>query len=333
MKNLSDLFKGIEGVNLLKDEDDLPIQGYFDTGSYAMNKAVGGTYNSGYAIGGIIEIMGDSSTGKTAFITQAFAEAQKKGYYCVIVDNEFTYSPLFAKNFGVDPEKVVYTAPISIAECFDTIEKIIKAIREEDKDTPILIGYDSIAGASKAEMEKESYKDFSMTDGAIRAQETGKCLRKINPILSKNKATLLVINQIRSKVGVMYGSPDTRSGGGRALEFYCKTCIKTSVSKSKGRLLDDFDRPIGITGTIKCEKNKVATPFQEAEFKLLFDKGLDRVAGLLPSLVADKVVLQAGAWYTIGANGVKFQSANFDANYLDLSNKDFEVLREHVKNN
>ena len=264
-----------------------------------MNKIISGKFNGGYPIGAITDIYGESSTAKTVFLTHAFVGAQKQGYHTVMIDNEQAYSPSFASVLGVDPEKLIYMAPDTLEDCFDAIEKSILAIREKDKDTPILIGYDSIGvSPSRKEMQGDIAGDPNM-GGALRAKVAGICLRRINPLLRKHKAGLIIINQIRSKVGVMFGDPRTKAGGGKSLLYYCGTSLEAMSSRSN-ILYDDFKNPTGITGKVKCVKNKITIPYQECEFELMYDKGLTRDEGLVYTMLKSGNVTQPSkGWYSL----------------------------------
>jgi len=297
---LDDVCKQLEGATLLAEESQ--AYGFVDSGSYSLNKIISGKFNGGYPIGAITEIYGESSTAKTVFLTHAFVGAQKKGYHTVMIDNEQAYSPSFAATLGVDPKKLIYMAPETLEDCFDAIEKSIKAIREKDPDTPILIGYDSIGvSPSRKEMQGDIAGDPNM-GGALRAKVAGICLRRINPLLRKYKAGLIIINQIRSKVGVMFGDPRTKAGGGKSLLYYCGTSLEAMSAKSD-ILYDDHKNPRGITGRVKCVKNKITVPYQECEFELLYDKGLTREEGLVYTLLKSGVVTQPSkGWYSLDGN-------------------------------
>ena len=285
------------------------MHGFIDSGSYALNKIISGDYLGGFPVGGITEIYGESSTAKTVFLTHAFVGAQKKGYYTVMVDNEHAYSPSFAQVLGVDPEKLIYSMPETMEDCFETIEKVILAIREKDKDTPIVIGYDSI-GVSPT--RKEMVGDLgnnSEISGALRAKVAGQCLRRINPLLRKHKAALIIINQVRSKVGLVFGDPRTKAGGGKALLYYCAVSLEATSSKSDV-IYDDIKNPLGIKGTVKCVKNKVTVPYQNCEFKLLYNEGLTRNCGLTLSAYRNGfVTMPSKGWYSLDGD-TKFRAAD-----------------------
>ena len=308
---LDDICKQLDNASVLSDESQ--IYGYVDSGSYALNKVISGDYNGGYPIGSITEIYGESSSAKTVFLTHAFIGAQKKGFHTVMVDNEHAYSPAFAETLGLDSKKLIYTNPESLEDCFETIEKVILAIRKKDKDTPIMIGYDSIGTSpTKKEMEDDFGKNSEM-GGALRAKVAGQCLRRINPLLRKHKAGLIIINQVRSKVGVMFGDPRTRAGGGKALLYYCGTSLETASSKSD-QMFDERKNPLGITGTIKAVKNKITKPFQSCEFKLLYDEGIISEYGITETYYKDgKVSKPSPGWYSMDNGATKHRKSDLDA--------------------
>jgi len=312
---LNDICKRLEGAALLSEEDQ--VYGFVDSGSYSLNKVLSGKYDGGYPIGGITEIYGESSSAKTVFLTHAFVGAQKKGYYTVMIDNEHAYSPSFAKILGVDPEKLIYLMPETMEDCFKAIEEVIEAIREKDTETPIIIGYDSIGVSPTRKEMDDAFAKNSEMGGALRAKVAGQCLRRINPLLRKHKAALLIVNQVRSKVGVMFGDPRTKAGGGKALLYYCSVSIETSSGKNDV-LYDDLKNPMGIKGNIKCVKNKVTVPFQSCEFHLLYDKGLDRKFGLTKyALKKGQVTSPTSGWYALEGDSNKVRAAAMDGILAD----------------
>ena len=320
----NDVIKRLKNAGLLSDQaHDL---GFVSTGSYALNKIISGDYMKGIPIGMITQFHGEASTAKTVFATHILKEAQSKGYYSMLVDSENAYNPTFAKQLGVDPERLIYSTAETLEDSFQVMEDTILSIREADPNTPIVIAYDSIAvSPSKAEYEAESYDGNNM-QGAIRAKSTGACLRKINPLMRKHKVALIVINQIRSKVGVMYGNPETMAAGGKSLDYYLGVNLKCVSNKTADLVRDDNKQVVGITGTVRNTKNKVSIPFRECEFELMYDEGLNACAGMLKQLVLDNVVDQSGAWYSW--DGVKFQRKEFDNSFS--SGEKFAGLRKAV---
>ena len=316
---LDDICKRLDGANLLSEEGQ--VFGFVDSGSYALNKIISGDYNGGFPIGGITEIYGESSTAKTVFLTHAFKGAQEQGYYTVMVDNEHAYSPSFAKILGVDSEKLIYTMPETMEDCFETIEKAILAIREKDKDTPIVIGYDSIGvSPTRKEMEGDLGNNSEIA-GALRAKVAGQCLRRINPLLRKHKASLIIINQVRSKVGLVFGDPRTKAGGGKALLYYCAVSLETASAKGDV-LYDDMKNPTGIKGTIKCVKNKVTVPYQDCEFKLMYNEGLSREYGLTLSAYKNGIATSPSkGWYSLDGGATKSRAADLTKKLAEMVKK------------
>ena len=316
---LDDICKRLDGANLLSEEGQ--VFGFVDSGSYALNKIISGDYNGGFPIGGITEIYGESSTAKTVFLTHAFKGAQEQGYYTVMVDNEHAYSPSFAKILGVDSDKLIYTMPETMEDCFETIEKAILAIREKDKDTPIVIGYDSIGvSPTRKEMEGDLGNNSEIA-GALRAKVAGQCLRRINPLLRKHKASLIIINQVRSKVGLVFGDPRTKAGGGKALLYYCAVSLETASAKGDV-LYDDMKNPTGIKGTIKCVKNKVTVPYQDCEFKLMYNEGLSREYGLTLSAYKNGIATSPSkGWYSLDGGATKSRAADLTKKLAEMVKK------------
>jgi len=307
---IEDICKELDTASILSKESQ--VFGFVDSGSYALNKVISGDYKGGYPIGSITEIYGESSTAKTVFLTHAFIGAQKLGYYSVMIDNEHAYSASFAEKLGLDPDKLIYAQPESLEDCFETIEKVIKAIRAKDLDTPILIGYDSIGVSPTRKELAGTISDQSEMTGALRAKVAGQCLRRLNPMLRKYKAGLIIINQVRSKIGVIFGDPRTKAGGGKALLYYCGTSLE-AISGKSDILYDSLKNPLGITGTIKVVKNKITKPFQSCSFRLLYDEGLSVEHGLTDSYYKEgKVTCPVKGWYSLDKGETKHRSADLD---------------------
>ena len=252
-------------------------------------------------------------------------KSQAAGYYSMLVDSENAYNPEFALHLGIDPKKLIYSAPETLEQSFDVINNTVREIRETDKDTPIVIAYDSIAvSPSKAEFEADNFDGNNMV-GAVRAKATGACLRRINPILRMKKVSLVIINQIRNKVGVMYGNPETMAAGGKSLEYYLGVNLKCISNKTSDLIKDDRKNVIGIQGKVRNTKNKVSLPHRECEFELHYNEGLDPYAGLLKLLEMDGLVTRSGSWYSVEETGKKFQSKEFK-NLLISKEDGFESI-------
>ena len=319
-----DVIKSLKTAGLLSDQKlDL---GFVSTGSYALNKICSGDYQKGIPIGMITQFHGEASTAKTVFVTHILANAQEQGYHTILIDAENAYNSEFASTLGIDPNNLIYAAPHTLEDCFATMETLIREIREVDKETPIVIGYDSIAvSPSKEEMTKTDYESHQMT-GAMRAKVTGACLRKINPLLREFGVALVIVNQIRNKVGVMYGDPRTPAAGGKSLEYYLGLNFMTSAPKNE-RIQDDNKSVVGIRGKVANVKNKVTKPFQDAEFELLYDVGLTSHYGVLDHLVKDGIVERSGAWYQY-KDEPKFQSKTFNEGFM--TDDKFKTLRQEI---
>jgi recombination protein RecA len=319
----NDIIKSLKTAGMLSEQNlDL---GFVSTGSYALNKICSGEYTGGIPIGLMTQFQGTSSSAKTVFVTHILAEAQKMGYYTMLIDAENAYNSKFAESLGIDPNNLIYITPESVEDTFDQMDKIVKEIRELDKDTPIVIGYDSIAVAPcKFELNRDNY-DVDNTDGMRRANVTGSVLRKMNQLLQKNKIALVVINQQRSSMN-MYGSPKKTAAGGKALFYYLSQEFETFAPPAE-RIKDDRDNIIGIRGKVVNTKNKVTLPYQTAQFELYFDKGLTPHYGILDLLVKDRIVDRSGAWYQY-KDEPKFQAKTFNEGFM--TDDKFKTLREKI---
>ena len=320
------VLKRLKNAGLLSEQ--VPDMGFVSTGSYALNKIISGDFTKGIPIGMITQFHGEASTAKTVFATHILKEAQAAGHYTMLVDSENAYNPEFAKHLGIDPKKLIYSTPETLEECFQVIEDTVLAIRETDKDTPIVVAYDSIAvSPSKAEYEADNYEGNNM-QGAIRAKSTGACLRKINPLMRKHKVALVIINQIRNKVGVMYGSPDTMAAGGKSLEYYLGVNLKCISNKTSDLIRNEHKNVTGIQGKVRNTKNKCSIPFGECEFELMWADGLNPYGGVLKQLEGEGLVTRSGAWYSVKGSGKKFQSKEFQTLLLDPQEEGFADLRK-----
>jgi len=321
-----DVLKKLKSAGLLS-EIELNL-GDVPTGSYALNRVISGDYSKGIPIGMITQFKGPASSGKTVFATHILREGQRKGFYTLFIDSENAYNPEFASSLGINPKKLIYANPPTVEECFGTMTSVVHEIREHDKDTPIVIVYDSIAVSPIAEeLKDESFEAHNMI-GAMRAKVTGSCLRKINSLLRSEKVALVIINQIREKVGVVYGNPETNAGGGRSLEYYLGVDLRCTIAKGDP-IKDDNGLLLGIKGKVKNTKNKITIPFQECEFKLFFDEGLDPLYGLTKLLELDGLVERKGAWYSCGDE--KFQAKNLMSKIEKADkNSPFYVLKERL---
>lgn len=316
-----------------KTLDDLPLNELISTGSYALNRIISGDYKVGCPIGAILQLRGESSTGKTLFATAILKEAQKLGYFTKLIDAENSFNKVFAESLGIDAGNLLYSAPETLEEAFQDVEDTVTSIRALDKKTPIVIAIDSLA-VLPIEKElhdpkaKEGDNKYTIkeTDGAIRAKIMGACLRKVNFILRKEKVALIVINQVRTKLNVMYGDPSTNAAGGKSLDFYLAVDLKLTSNKTSDVLRTEDEVPYGIKGKIDVRKNKVSIPFQSCDFEVLFNKGLTSLYGLVDLLAKDKLItMTSPGRYCLG--DFKFTERQFNEMIGDPKVKELDSIR------
>jgi recombination protein RecA len=283
---------------------------FISTGNLALDFIFSGRFwGGGLPLGRITEVYGPSSTGKTVIGTHTLQGVQKAGGFAILIDSEHAYDANFAKNLGINIEELIHSEAESLQDCYKSMVKMIQLIRSKT-DKPVFIVYDSIA-ASPSIKEKtaiEEGKDAPAEMGE-RARINSQYLRNIASMLKKQKIGVIIINQIRSKIGVIFGSNETVAGGGKSLEFYCS--IRADCRK-RGSILDERKKPIGIKMDVKCTKNKISSPFREAKgLELYFNKGISPISGLIELLEEERRVNKSGAWYSIEGSDKKFQSKNF----------------------
>lgn len=271
------------------------VKNWVDSGSLALNYICSGQFcgeKAGIPSGKICEIYGESSTCKTLFATNILRGVQKNGI-AVFIDAENSLSKEFAqKASGLDPKRVVVIKVDSLEKGFAKIHTVIRKIREKIPNTkPIVIVYDSIASSPSdrefaettvdegASMAERKAAGAGSEKPGERARVCSSELRKLTPILDKNNATVIFINQVRTNIMQMFGDPDTTAGGGRALKFYGTLRLKTTASK---RLYDDKENVVGIRVSVFNTKNKCFKPFVTAkDMFLFFDQGINPFSGLL----------------------------------------------------
>ena len=294
-------------------DDEKPVKYYLDTGNLATNYICSGKFIPGGIAGGrITEIFGPESSSKSLFGTNVLFGCQKLKGYAIILDCENTMNADFAKNAShLDTKKVLIAKPRSLEHAFKKIHVVIEKIREVDKKNPIVVVYDSIT-VSPCERElrevqlPENYTDaeFKKVVGGKeqpgeRAKICSREFRKLTPLLEKNDATLLVINQTRDKIGVMFGDNQTTGGGGRALPFYATCRLATRASKQIVKKVDKaakLEIPIGVNISLSNKKNKAYKPFLKTTgLNLFFDKGINPLTGLLSILVIAERIKPTGS--------------------------------------
>ena len=289
------------------DSTPTDIKEFISTGSSILDLAISNRPNGGIAVGRITEINGLESSGKSLIGTHILAETQKKGGLAVYIDTETSVSREWLETIGIDVQNLLYLHVETVEDIFECIENIITKIRESDRDRLVTILVDSLAAAStKVEMEADFDKDGWATAKAI---VISKAMRKITQMIGRERVALVFTNQLRQKLGVMFGDPWTTSGG-KALPFHSSTRIRL---KNMGQIKDTKKNTLGMKARAQIIKNRLGPPLRHADFNLYFDSGIDDKGSWLQVMKDHKLVKVAGAWYTIEFEGedIKFQSKDF----------------------
>ena len=315
-------FKDMKVAYFLDGSDTTPtdIKDFISTGSTMLDLAISNRPDGGIAVGRITELNGLESSGKSLIGAHVLAETQKKGGVAVYIDTETAVSTDFLEAIGVDVESMLYLHLETVEDIFSAIEEIVAKVRESDKNRLVTILVDSLAAAStNVEMEADFDKDGWATSKAIIIS---KAMRKITQMIGRQRVALVFTNQLRQKLGVMFGDPWTTSGG-KALPFHASTRVRL---KNKGQIKDKKNHVIGMTILAQVVKNRLGPPLRSCEFPLYFESGIDDVGSWLKVMKDHKIVKQAGAWYTLtdhlGAEH-KFQSKEFGEKLSDPDFKSF----------
>jgi recombination protein RecA len=323
--SLNKKFKDTNKVAYFLDGSDTTptdIKEFISTGSSTLDLAISNRPDGGIAVGRITEINGLESSGKSLLGAHILAETQKKDGIAVYIDTETSVSQQFMEVIGIDLNKMLYLHLETVEEIFEAIEEIVTQVRESDKDRCVTILVDSLAAAStKVEMEADYDKDGWATSKAIIIS---KAMRKITQMIGKHNVALVFTNQLRQKLGVMFGDPWTTSGG-KALPFHASTRIRL---KNLGQIKDTKKNTIGMKCRAQIVKNRLGPPLRHADYSMYFDSGIDNYGGWLTVMKEHKLVKVGGAWYTlVDQNGDEHKFLSKD--WEDLITKNDE-LRQYV---
>ena len=284
------------------------------SGSLALDLALG---IGGYPRGRIIEIYGPESSGKTTLTLHAIAEAQKKGLSCAFIDAEHAFDPTYAKNLGIDTDEMIISQPDNGEAALEITDTLVRSGAVD------LIVIDSVA-ALVPQVELEG----GMADNqmGLQARLMSKALRKLTGSISKTNCTVIFINQIRMKIGVMFGSPETTSGG-NSLKFYAS--VRLDIRR--GAQVKDKEEILGNETKVKVVKNKVAPPFKTAEFEIIYGEGVSKIGEVIDLATTQEIIEKSGSWYAY--KGAKIgQGKENVKEYLKTNPKIADEIEALVRN-
>ena len=287
------------------------------TGSIALDIATG---IGGYPRGRVVEVFGPESSGKTTLALHAIAEAQKAGGVAAFIDAEHALDINYAKRLGVKIEDLLVSQPDTGEQALEVAEALVRSGAVD------IIVIDSVAAlVPKAEIEG----DMGDSLPGLQARLMSQAMRKLTAAISKSQTTIIFINQIRMKIGVMFGNPETTTGG-NALKFY--SSMRLDIRKIDN--LKENQETVGGRVRVKVVKNKVAPPFKQAEFDIYFNEGISRVGELVDVGAENGIIEKSGAWYSFNGNRIGQGRENvkeFLRNNPDISESILQKITEHVK--
>ena len=284
------------------------------TGTLTLDMALG---IGGYPKGRIIEIYGPESSGKTTLTLHAISEVQKQGGTAAFIDAEHAIDPVYAKNLGVNIDELILSQPDSGEQGLEIAETLVRSGAID------LVVVDSVAAlVPQVELDGE----MSDQQMGLQARLMSKALRKLSGVMNKTDCTIIFINQLREKIGIMFGNPETTTGG-RALKFYASVRIEIRKSET----IKNGSEIVGNKATIKVVKNKVAPPFKSTQVDIIYGKGISRDGEVLDLAVEKDIIDKSGAWYAY--KGEKIGQGRENAKrYLTQHPEVMEEVTEAIKN-
>lgn len=313
-ETLKNIEKSFGKGSIMKLGDRPPVDvDVIPSGSLLIDNALG---VGGYPKGRIIEIFGPESSGKTTLALHAIAEAQKKGGTAAFVDAEHSIDPVYARNLGVDINELILSQPDSGEQALEIVQMLAESG-----------GVDIIVVDSVAALVPQAELDGAMGDNSVglQARLLSKAMRKLAGILNTNECTVIFINQLREKVGVIYGNPETTTGG-RALKFYAS--VRLDIRRAEA--IKDGSTIIGNTVNVKVVKNKVAPPFKNTQVDIIYGKGINKTAEILDIATQMGILTKTGSWYEY--NGERFANGRDNGKaYLEANPEFKKELEEKIQ--
>ena len=303
-----------KGSIMRLDGDRIPEIPSIATGALSLDLALGGR---GLPKGRVIEIFGPESSGKTTLALTVIANAQKQGGVAAFIDAEHALDPSWAKRLGVNLDEMLVSQPDTGEQALEICEMLVRSNAID------VVVVDSVAALiPRAEIEGE----MGDSHVGLQARLMSQALRKLTGAISKSETVVIFINQLREKIGVMFGSPETTTGG-RALKFY--SSVRIDIRRIGA--IKDGERNVGNRVKAKVVKNKIAPPFREAEFDIMFDEGISTTGDLLDLAINDKVIDKSGAWFSYGEVRLGQGRENVKKFLRDNAELADEVRREVLK--